>query len=94
MGGTEGLRASPLGLLPHPATLAAARAALVTAICLLAFPLWRVERLTPGASEVVILGDRGGFMAHRDRNALLGINPLCWIKMPYIGPYVISFVKS
>ena len=33
-------------------------------------------------------------MAHRDRNALLGINPLCWIKMSQIGPYVISFVKS
>ena len=73
VGGTEGLRASPVGLLPHPATSAAARAALVAAICLLAFPLWWVEQLPRGASEVVILGDRGGFMAHRDRNALLGI---------------------
>lgn len=54
----------------------------MTAVCLLASLPWRVERLPWAASEVVILGDGGGFMAHHDRSALLGINPLCWIKMP------------
>lgn len=54
----------------------------MTAVCILASLTWRVEWLPWAASEVVILRDGGGFMAHHDRDALLGINPLCWIKMP------------
>ena len=82
MGGTEGLRAFRWAFCPTWRPSAAAGGVLVTAVCILASPPWQVEWLPWAASEVVILRGGGGFMAHHDRDALLGINPLCWIKMP------------